>query len=102
MSKIIEANKKIEEKVVGAYNTIESGVVGTYKKVEDSVVGAYKKVEDKFVDSFLVRDSETTEEAKERLKSEQKQDNVAVHESVEISKKIAEASIERSKNAGKK
>ena len=102
MSKFVEANKKIEEKVVGAYNAVESGVVGAYKKVEDSVVGAYKKVEDKFVDSFLAKDGETAEEAKERLKSEQKQDNGAVHPSVEISKNIAKASLERSKNAGKK
>lgn len=31
------------------------------------MVGAYKKVEDKFVDSFLTKDGETVEEAKERL-----------------------------------
>lgn len=102
MSKFVEANKKIEEKVVGAYNAIESGVVD-----------AYKKVEDKFVDSFLVKDGETAEEAKERLQSEQNSDSGAVHPSVEISKNIAEASrqisseiakasVERSKNAGKR
>ena len=61
MSKLVEANKKIEEKVVGAYNAIESGVVG-----------AYKKVEDKFVDSFLAKDGETAEEAKKRIQSEKK------------------------------
>lgn len=56
-SKLIQANKKIEEKVVGAYKSIENGVTGTYKKIED-----------KFVDSFLTKDGETVEEAKERLK----------------------------------
>lgn len=60
MSKIVDANKKIEEKVVGGY-----------KKIEDSVVSGYKKIEDKFVDTFLKHDGETTEEAKERLKQEQ-------------------------------
>ena len=60
MSKIVEANKKIEKAVVGAYN-----------KVEDTVVGAYKKVEDKFVDIFIKDAGETTEEAKERLKKQQ-------------------------------
>ena len=60
MSKIVEANKKIEKAVVGAYN-----------KVEDTVVGAYKKVEDKFVDTFIKDVGETTEEAKERLKKQQ-------------------------------
>lgn len=56
-SKLIQANKKIEEKVVGAYKSIENGVTGTYKKIED-----------KFVDSFLTKDGETVEEAKARLK----------------------------------
>ena len=60
MSKLVEANKKIEEAVVGGY-----------KKVEDAVVGGYKSVEDKFVDTFLKKDGETTKEAKERIKEEQ-------------------------------
>ena len=62
MSKIADANKKIE-----------NAVVGSYKKVEDSVVGGYKKIEDKFVDTFLKKEGETFEEAKERVKVEQKQ-----------------------------
>ena len=61
MSKIVDANKKIEDDVVGGY-----------KKVEDTVVGGYKKIEDKFVDTFLKKDGETIEEAKERLNREQK------------------------------
>ena len=60
MSKIVDANKKIEKAVVGGY-----------KKVEDSVVGGYKKIEDKFVDTFLKKDGETIEEAKARVKEEQ-------------------------------
>lgn len=64
MSKIVDANKKIEEAVVGGY-----------KKVEDTVVGGYKKVEDKFVDTFLKKDGETIEEAKERLQHEQEEKN---------------------------
>ena len=62
MSKIVDANKKIEKVVVG-----------TYKNIEDSVVGGYKKVEDKFVDTFLKKDGETTEEAKIRVAKEQKE-----------------------------
>ena len=57
MSKIVDANKKIEDTVVGSY-----------KKVESSVVEGYKKIEDKFVDTFLKKDGETTEEAKSRVK----------------------------------
>lgn len=63
MSKLRDANQKIEKTVVGGY-----------KKIEDTVVGSYKKVEDKFVDAFLRKDDETIEEAKERVKNEQNQD----------------------------
>jgi len=52
-------NEKIEEKVVETYNKIENGVVSGYKKIED-----------KFVDKFLKKDSETVEEAKDRIKRE--------------------------------
>lgn len=58
-SKLAEANKKIE-----------NAVVGGYKKIEDGVVGGFEKITDKFVDSFLTKDGETVEEAKERLKKE--------------------------------
>lgn len=71
MSKLIDANKKIEKKVVGAYNAVENGVVGTYKKVEDGVVGTYKKIEDKFVETFFAKDGESPEEAKKRMIAEQ-------------------------------
>ena len=60
MSKLADANKKIEETVVG-----------TYKKIEDTVVSGYKKVEDSFVETFLKKDEETIEEAKVRIKKEQ-------------------------------
>ena len=63
MSKIRNANKKIEEKVVGGY-----------KKVENTVVSSYKKIEDEFVDMFLRNDNETIEEAKERIKKEQEEE----------------------------
>ena len=49
-----------------------SKIVDANKKIEDAVVGGYKKVEDKFVDTFLKKDGETTEEAKMRLQKEQK------------------------------
>ena len=81
MSKIVDANKKIEKAVVGGY-----------KKVEDTVVGGYKKVEDKFVDTFLKKDGETTEEAKARVKGEQEQleeqNRTRVEETLKKSKEI--------------
>ena len=58
MSKFTEVSKKIENTVVGGY-----------KKIEDTAVKGYKTVEDKFVDTFLKKDNETLEEAKERLKN---------------------------------
>lgn len=72
MSKIVEANQKIEK-----------AVVGTYKTVEDTVVGGYRKIEDRFVDLFLRLDGETIEEAKARLRAEQeelkKRENDRIH-----------------------
>jgi len=81
MSKIVDANKKIEKVVVDGY-----------KKVEDTVVGGYKKIEDKFVDTFLKKDGETTEEAKVRILSEQEQleenNKLKIEESLKLSKEI--------------
>ncbi len=60
-SKIVKANKKIADAVVGGY-----------KKIEKGVVEGYTKIEDKFVDQYLTRDGETVEEAKKRLKENNK------------------------------
>lgn len=66
-SKLISANKKIEDAVTGGYKKIENSVTGGYKKIEEGVVGSFNKISDKFVDNFLTREGETVEEAKERL-----------------------------------
>ena len=71
-SKIVKANEKIAEAVTGGYKKIEKGVVDGYKKIEQGVVGGYTKIEDKFVDAYLTKDGETVEEAKARLKKENK------------------------------
>ena len=71
-SKIVKANEKIAEAVTGGYKKIEKGVVDGYKKIEKGVVGGYTKIEDKFVDAYLTKDGETVEEAKARLKKENK------------------------------
>lgn len=71
MSKLKEANKKIEKAVVGSYKAIEKGVVSGYKKIED-----------KFVDTFLKEDNETTQEAKERVKREQEQTQAEIEEKI--------------------
>ena len=69
-SKIVKANEKIAEAVTGGYKKIENGVVNGYKKIEQGVVGGYTKIEDKFVEAYLTKDGETVEEAKARLKKE--------------------------------
>ena len=71
-SKLAEVNEKIAENVVGGYKKIEEGVVGGYKKIEEGVVGGFNKIADKFVDSFLTKEGESVEEARERLAAEQK------------------------------
>ena len=71
-SKIVKANEKIAEAVVGGYKKIEKGAVEGYKKIEQSVVKSYTKIEDKFVDAYLTKDGETVEDAKTRLKKENK------------------------------
>ena len=71
-SKLVAANKKIEEAVVGGYKKIENGVVGSYKKIEEGVVGGFNKMTDKFVDNYLTTDGESVEEAKKRLSDQQK------------------------------
>jgi hypothetical protein len=68
-SKFVDTNKKIAQTVTDGYKKIENGVVGGYKKVETGVVNTYSKIEDKFVEAYLVRDGETVEEAKQRLKN---------------------------------
>lgn len=60
-SKLVQANEKIAETVVGGY-----------KKIENAVVEGYTKIEDRFVDAYLTKDGETVEEAKARLKGEDK------------------------------
>lgn len=59
-SKLVNANKKIEETVVGSY-----------KKVEQTAVDTFSKISDKFVDAFLTKEGESVTDAKARLVQEQ-------------------------------
>lgn len=71
-SKLVKANEKIAKEVVDGYKKIEEGVVGGYKKIEEGAVGGFHKIADKFVDTYLTKENESVEEAKARLKEEQK------------------------------
>lgn len=61
-SKLLKANEKIAE-----------GVTSGFKKMSDGVVNAYTKIEDKFVDQYLTKEGESIEDAKNRLKKEEKE-----------------------------
>ena len=71
-SKIVKANEKIAEAVTTGYKKVEKGVVDGYKKIEQGIVSGYSKIEDRFVDAYLTKDGETVEEAKVRLRKENK------------------------------
>ncbi len=66
------AKSKIADAVCLSYKKVENSVVSGYKKVEHSVVRGYNKIENKFVAAYLTKEGETVEEAKERLKQNNK------------------------------
>ena len=59
MSKIVEANEKIAERVVEGY-----------KKIENGVVEGFEKVTDKCVEALFAKDGESVEDAKKRLSAD--------------------------------
>ena len=67
MSKFVEANEKIADKVVEGYKKIESGVVEGYKKIENGAVEGFEKVTDKCVEKLFAKEGESVEDAKKRL-----------------------------------
>ena len=74
MSKFVETNEKIAEKVVEGYQKIENGVVTGYKKMEKGIVDGFEKVTDKCVEVLFAKEGETIAEAKARLSGEKKED----------------------------
>ena len=80
MAKFADHIEKISETVTEGYKKIEDGVVGGYKKIEDGVVSGYQKIEDTFVSTFLAKEGETVQKAKERVTAVQK---TVVEESVQ-------------------
>ena len=74
MSKFVEANEKIAEKVVEGYKKIENGVVSGYKKIENGVVEGFGKVTDKCVEKLFAKEGESVEDAKKRLSGDKKEE----------------------------
>ena len=62
MSKFVEANEKIAQKVVEGY-----------KKIEDGVVEGFGKVTDACVKTLFAKDGESVEDAKARLSGNDKE-----------------------------
>lgn len=67
MSKFVEANERIAEKVVEGYKKIEDGVTNGYKKIEKGAVDGFNKMNDKIIEKVFAKDGETAEDAKKRL-----------------------------------
>lgn len=67
MSKFVEANEKIAEKVVEGYKKIEDGIVSGYKKIEEDAVDGFNKVNNTIIEKVFAKEGETTEDAKKRL-----------------------------------
>ena len=61
-SKTVEANEKIAEDVTTGFQKIQDGVVNKFSKIEDS-----------FISRYLLREGESLDEAKERLKREEQE-----------------------------
>lgn len=98
MTKLAQVNDKIEKGVVEGYKKIEEGVVGGYKKIEEGAVGGFQKITDKFVDSFLTKEGESVEEAKERMAEEHKKRTEAAKSS-ELHKDIVKESMQKTEEA---
>lgn len=71
-SKLVAANEKIADTVTTGFKKMSDGVVRGFDKMSNSEVNGYTKIEDKFVDRYLTKDGESVEEAKKRLKGEEK------------------------------
>ena len=70
---MIFLSKKISDEVVKGYKAIEKGVTDGFKAINDKVVSSYTKIEDLFVERYLMKDGETVEDSKKRLKEEEKE-----------------------------
>ena len=64
MSKFVETNEKIAEKVVDGY-----------KKIENGVVDGFNKVSDKCVEVLFAKEGESVEDAKKRLAVKEESDS---------------------------
>ena len=54
---------KTEESIMNACKRMEERIVASYFAIENSVVGAYKKIEDDFVEHFLEKVEDENEDA---------------------------------------
>ena len=106
MSNIKEKGERLISGITGGYEKAEEGVVTGYKQIEAGVVSGFNGLTDKFVGKFLTRKGESVEEARARLTEEQKAREEKMRADAdrrEADRKTRiEASLEASRNAGKR
>lgn len=51
----------------------KSKLVKANEKIAERVVSGYQKIEDKFIATFLTKDGESVEEARERMNNEKEE-----------------------------
>ena len=106
MFNIKEKGERLISGITGGYEMVEEGVVTGYKQIEAGVVSGFNCLTDKFVGKFLTREGESVEEARARLTEEQKAREVKMRTEAdrrEADRKARiEASLEASRNAGKR
>lgn len=52
---------------------MKSKIVEANEKIQDKVVNEFSKIEDSFISRYLLREGESLDEAKERLKREEQE-----------------------------
>ena len=68
-----ETAEAAAEATVTGYKKIETGVVEGYKKIKTGVVEGFNKVTDKCVEVLFAKEGEMVEQAKERLRGENRE-----------------------------
>ena len=55
---------------------MKSKIVEANEKIQDGAVNGFSKIEDSFISRYLLREGESIEEAKERLKREEQETRI--------------------------
>lgn len=85
---------------------IAEGVTEGYQKIEDGVVTGYKKIENAFINTFMAKEGETVEDAKDRIAAKATACDAKMKADADAreaaQKELIEKSLEASRNAGRR